>query len=97
MYVKSKVKRKDATLPERKFARVFMTGNSQAVRLPQEFRFHTDKVAIRREGGNVILSPPYGDWADYFERAPRVGEDFVATMKEMRRNPLPLEERESFD
>ena len=91
------MKCKDATLPERKFARVFMTGNSQAVRLPQEFRFNTDKVAIRREGGNVILSPPYRDWADYFERAPRVGEDFVAVMEEMRRNPLPLEERESFD
>ena len=91
------MKRKDAILPERKFARVFMTGNSQAVRLPQEFRFNTDKVAIRREGGNVILSPPYEDWADYFERAPRVGEDFVAKMEEMRRNPLPLEERESFD
>ena len=89
--------RKNATLPERKYARVFMTGNSQAVCLPQEFRFNTDKVAVRREGNNVILSPPYKNWADYFERAPRVGEDFVAAMEEMRRNPLPLEEREPFD
>ena len=89
--------RKRAASPKRKFARIFMTGRSQAVRLPQEFRFDTDRVAIRREGANVILSPPYKDWADYFERAPRVGEDFVAAMEEMRRNPLPLEEREPFD
>ena len=91
------MKRKNTTIPERKFARVFMTGNSQAVRLPQGFRFNTDRVAIRREGGNVILSTPYKDWADYFERAPRVGDDFVAAVDEMRRNPLPLEEREAFD
>ena len=89
--------RKNTNLPERMFARVFMTGNSQAVRLPREFRFYVDKVAIRREGGNVILSPPYKDWADYFERAPRVGEDFTAAMEEMRGNPLPLEKREPFD
>lgn len=88
---------KNATLPGRKFARVFMTGNSQAVRLPQEFRFNTDKVAVRREGNDLILSPPYKDWEDYFARAPRVGEDFVAAMEEMRRNPQPLEERETFD
>ena len=74
-----------------------MTGNSQAVRLPQEFRFNADKVAIRREGGNVILSPPYKDWAGYLERAPRVGEDFSAAMEEMRGNPLSLEKREPFD
>ena len=83
--------------PGRKFARVFMTGRSQAVRLPQEFRFDTDRVAIRREGANVILSPPYKDWTDYFARAPKVGEDFVAVMEERRRDLLPLEEREPFD
>ena len=89
--------RKHAFSPERKFARVFMTGGSQAVRLPQEFRFETDRVAIRREGANVILSPPYKDWADYFARAPKAGEDFVAAIEERRRDLLPLEEREPFD
>ncbi len=89
--------RKQASSPERKFARVFMTGRSQAVRLPQEFRFDTDRVAIRREGANVILSPPYKDWADYLARAPKAGEDFVAAIEERRRDLLPLEEREQFD
>jgi len=64
---------------------------------PQEFRSATDRVAIRREGANVILSPPYKDWADYLERAPKVGEDFVAAMEELRRDSLPLEERAPFD
>jgi len=36
-------------------AKVFWTGRSQAVRLPKEFRFSTNEVAIHREGRRVIL------------------------------------------
>ena len=39
----------------RKFARVIMNGRSQAVRLPKEFRFDTDRVLVRREGRHVVL------------------------------------------
>ena len=38
-------------------AKVFMNGRSQAVRLPKEFRFEGNEVAIRREGESVILEP----------------------------------------
>ncbi len=81
----------------RKFARVFMNGRSQAVRLPREFGFDTDRVGIRREGRNVILSPIYEDWDDYFRNAPKVSDDFVEAMSGTRRNLLPLENRESLD
>ena len=86
-----------AKTPKPMFARVFMTENSQAVRLPREFRFDVDRVVIRREGDRVILSPPYRDWADYLQNAPRAGDDFRAAMAEMRGNPLPLENREQLD
>lgn len=86
-----------ATPPMRKFARVFMNGRSQAVRLPREFRFDTDRVGIRREGCNVILSPLYEDWNDYFANAPKVGDDFVAAMSGARRDLMPLEDRKSLD
>jgi antitoxin VapB len=36
-------------------ARVFQSGNSQAVRLPKEFRFKSDQVEIFRQGGDVVL------------------------------------------
>jgi antitoxin VapB len=55
-----------ADVPRR--AKVFWTGRSQAVRLPKEFRFEDDEVAIRREGDRVILEPirarkwPKGYW-----------------------------------
>ncbi len=38
-------------------AKVFWSGRSQAVRLPKEYRFDTDEVTIRREGGTVVLEP----------------------------------------
>lgn len=81
----------------RKLARVFMNGRSQAVRLPQEFRFDTDRVCIRREGCNVILSPVYEDWDDYFKNAPRVCDDFVRAMSGARRDLMTLEDREALD
>jgi antitoxin VapB len=39
-------------------ARVFMSGRSQAVRIPAEYRFASDQVYIRRDpqNGEVILS-----------------------------------------
>lgn len=36
-------------------AKVFMTGRSQAVRLPKEFRFEGTEVEIFRRGDEVIL------------------------------------------
>jgi len=40
-----------------KTAKVFKHGNSQAVRLPKEFRFKDDEVIIKRSGGGVLLLP----------------------------------------
>ena len=81
----------------RKFARVFMSGRSQAVRLPTEFRFDTDRVVIRREGRHVVLTPPFEDWDDYLENGARFTDDFYEAMAELDREELPLEEREPFD
>jgi antitoxin VapB len=50
-------------------AKLFMTGGSQAVRLPAEFRFEGDEVDIRRdsETGDVVLSKPIASWDEYFD------------------------------
>ena len=81
----------------RKFARVFMSGRSQAVRLPKEFRFDVDRVLIRREGRHVVLSPPFKDWEDYWKNGARFTDDFYEAMEELDKEELPLEEREPFD
>jgi antitoxin VapB len=36
-------------------AKVFKSGNSQAVRLPKEFRFGSEEVEIFRHGDEVVL------------------------------------------
>ena len=38
-------------------AKVFISGRSQAVRIPREFRFDSDEVFINRVGDAVILTP----------------------------------------
>ena len=81
----------------RKIARVFMSGRSQAVRLPKEFRFDTDRVIIRREGRHVVLSPLFKDWEDYWKNGTRFPDDFYEAMEELDKEELPLEEREPFD
>ena len=67
-----------------KTTRVFTNGNSQAVRLPKEFRFDGSEVFIRKDAatGDVVLSarPPSGSWADFFalRARTRIPEDFLA-------------------
>jgi virulence-associated protein VagC len=41
-------------------AKIFRSGNSQAVRLPKEYRFDEDVsvVSIRRQGDGIVLEPP---------------------------------------
>ena len=36
---------------------VFQSGNSQAIRIPKEFQFHTKQVEILREGKTIVLRP----------------------------------------
>jgi antitoxin VapB len=45
-------------------AKVFITGRSQAVRLPLDFRFDVPEVFIRRDPitGDVVLSRKPTDW-----------------------------------
>ena len=43
-------------------AKIFMNNRSQAVRLPKEFQFRTQEVFIRKQGGEVVLSPRPFDW-----------------------------------
>jgi antitoxin VapB len=43
-----------------KTAKVFRSGNSQAVRLPKEFRLPGNEVLIRKSGGAIVLIPIKG-------------------------------------
>jgi antitoxin VapB len=72
-------------------AKIFKNGNSQAVRLPLEFRFAGEEVLIYREGGKVILQSKDSNWDEFFASPAKVSDDF---MKE--RSDTPPQERELF-
>ncbi len=81
-------------------AKIFITGRSQAVRLPKEFRFSTNEVFIERKGDAVILRPKLANddwWAevtqalkgfegmDFIERDRKLDEDDMVSFDD----PLP--------
>jgi antitoxin VapB len=63
-------------------AKVFMSGRSQAVRLPKAFRFETNEVTIERVGDAVILRPKDDASAVWATR-------LVAAVQAFADTPLP--------
>ena len=64
-------------------ARIFTNGNSQAVRLPKQFRVDATEVFIRKDAatGDIVLStrPTEGGWAEFFalRDKTRLPKDFM--------------------
>lgn len=57
-------------------AKLFMTGRSQAVRLPKEFRFEGEEVLIKRVGNGVLLLPRNQEWANLLSAVYDHPDDF---------------------
>ena len=78
-------------------SRVFMNGNSQAVRIPREFRLDASQVEITRtETGDLVLHPlPVDRGAALLEALSGFDADFVAALEAGRDEPLPMQEREA--
>ena len=68
--------------------KVFKSGNSQAVRLPRNFRVECEEVLIRKQGKNIILSPLPASWAGFMEKIPPLSDDFSIEGAELP-NDLP--------
>jgi len=48
-----------------KTAKVFKSGNSQAVRIPKEFYLKGSEVEIQKKGDVLILRPKRKSWATF--------------------------------
>ncbi|MBE7374236.1 antitoxin [Pseudomonas lopnurensis] len=72
-------------------AKVFMSGRSQAVRLPKEFRFKGSSVEIFRRGDEVVLRERPERALAIFEALGQFPEDFMAE----GRQDSPPQERDS--
>ncbi len=75
-----------------KLAKIFKCGNSQAVRLPKEFRFHCKEIEIFKQDGNIILREKPKNLKHAFELLTSLSDDFFSFKRE---DSIP-QERESF-
>ncbi len=71
-------------------AKVFQSGNSQAVRLPKEFRFRSKEVEITRRGDEVVLREKPKNLGDVIDVLQNIPEDVFEGIRDLR----PPQERE---
>jgi antitoxin VapB len=78
-------------------SRVFMNGNSQAVRIPAEFRLATDRVQISRtpEGDLLIHPCPHQRGKALLDLLAGFAADFVTALEQKQEDQLLVQERES--
>ncbi|MFL6603238.1 MAG: antitoxin [Steroidobacteraceae bacterium] len=76
-----------------KSAKLFKNGESQAVRLPKEFRFSGDEVFIKRVADAVVLLPKGRSWDTLLESLDKFPPDFMTN----REQPAEADHRESFE
>jgi antitoxin VapB len=71
-------------------AKIFQSGNSQAVRLPKEFRFRSKEVEITRRGNEVVLREKPRNLGDVMDILHSIPEDVFEGIRDLR----PPQERE---
>mgnify|MGYP005725232627 CR=1 FL=1 len=60
-----------------KTAKVFMSGASQAVRLPKDYRFTDSEVYIKKFQNMIILIPKADPWTQLFSSLDKFSDDFM--------------------
>ena len=75
-----------------KTAKLFKNGQSQAVRLPKEFRFEGDEVFVRKLGNTVVLIPMDDPWRTLIESLNEFSEDYLE-----ERDQPEVQRREDLD
>lgn len=60
-----------------KTAKIFLNGQSQAVRLPKEFRFDGEEVFIKKMGNATVLFPKNNPWGSLFNSLKDFSSDFM--------------------
>ncbi len=59
-----------------KTAKLFQNGQSQAVRLPKEFRMPGKEVYIKKQGNAIVLLPMEKSWDGLFNSLNHFAKDF---------------------
>ena len=76
-----------------KTAKIFRSGNSQAVRIPKEFQLEGDEVEIQKKGNSLVLRPKKKSWTSLVESLDKFTEDFMTNGRDL---PPIRKEKSSF-
>lgn len=71
-----------------KTAKLFKNGDSQAVRLPKEFRFQGTEVFLQRMGNAVVLLPKTKSWETLIGSLAKFPSDFMSDREQPREADL---------
>lgn len=74
-----------------KTAKIFQNGQSQAVRLPKEYRFKDDHVYVKKSGNVVMLIPAKDSWDSLYDSLNKFSDDFMTERKQPK-----VQTRETF-
>ncbi len=59
-------------------SKVFVSGNSQAVRLPKEYQVDDKELYIQKIGNTIILFPKIDPWSLFEKSLSEFSDDFMA-------------------
>jgi antitoxin VapB len=76
-----------------KTAKVFRSGNSQAVRIPKDFQLEGDEVEIQKKGDSLVLRPKKKSWSSLIASLGKFTDDF---MDKSRQQPAIQKRRRPF-
>lgn len=74
--------------PEIPTARVFQSGNSQAVRLPRSFRVKSNEVLIFRRGADIVLREKPLKLSEALAGIPPLPDDFPDEIPDSPPDPI---------
>lgn len=72
------------------YTKVFISGNSQAVRIPKEYHIEDSELIIKKIGTTIILSPKDNPWELLEQGVAEFTPDYMAD----GRNQPEMHERE---
>lgn len=61
-----------------KIAKLFHSGQSQAVRLPKEFQFEGDYVFVKKAGNAIMLISMKTSWSPLMQSLDKFSDDFMS-------------------
>ena len=74
------------------YTKVFISGNSQAVRIPKEYHIDESELVIKKIGTTIILSPKSSPWEQLEQGVAEFTPDYLADGREQPE----MQKREGF-